>query len=185
MKVILPWRKNPIPTDTAFYFLAGPGQGGGDWQRIACEELFKIDPDCTVAIPHRYEDGHVLATYFYEDCSVDSYLGQTHWERYYLEMAANHPKGAIIFWLQTESLNNPRTDGLPYAIQTYGELGEWRGRMMNSARKNLVVGASMGFPGLKHIQQNFNLAFQSSYPNGFLICSSLEETARHAHDLTV
>lgn len=187
MKIIMPWRKNPISQNHSFYFLAGPGQGGGDWQREACELIFNIDPHSTVAVPHRYENEHVLAQHFHEDMSVDVYLGQTHWERHYLETASNHPKGVIIFWLQEQSQTNPRTDGQPYAIQTYGELGEWRGRIMENDRTNrrrLVVGAMSGFPGLKHIQQNFNLALKVSYPQGFPIFTTLEETIRQGFAVT-
>ena len=176
----MPWRKNPVPQNHSFYFLAGPGQGGGDWQREACELIYQTDPHSTVAVPHRYDEEHTLNQYFFEDNSIDSYLGQTDWERRYLEIASLHPKGVIIFWLQSESITSPRTDGLPYAIQTYGELGEWRGRMIGLKSPRIVIGASPAFPGLKHIQQNFNLAFKYTFPTGFPIFNSLEETVRQS-----
>ena len=191
MKIIMPWRRNVVPLNQSFYFLAGPGQGGGDWQREACELIFKVDPESTIAVPHRYDDEHILARHFYEDPSedpsTDVYLGQTHWERYYLEMALIHAKGVIIFWLPEQSRTNPRADGQPYAIQTYGELGELRGRTMecdNTKQKRLVVGAMSGFPGLAHIQQNFNLAFKRSHPNGFPIFTTLDNTIRQGFLVT-
>jgi hypothetical protein len=82
---------------------------------------------------------------------------QTDWERHYLEQAAEKwPAGCIIFWLAEQK--EPRQDGGPYARDTYGEIGEWRGRMMRAPHLRVVVGAEKEFPGLSQIKRNFELA---------------------------
>ena len=80
--------------------------------------------------------------------------------------------GCLIFWLPCESKIYPRTGGEPYAMDTRGELGEWRGRLMNDPDLRIVIGAEPGFPGLSQISRNFSLATKSDFP----IYGSLAET---------
>lgn len=81
-------------------------------------------------------------------------------------------KGCLLFWLPCESKENPRNDGEPYARDTYGELGEWRGRLMYAGQQRVVVGVEPGFYGLSQIERNFQLAMQFPFP----IHNSLEQT---------
>jgi hypothetical protein len=183
MKILRPWRKIEVPVNSPLYFLAGPGMGGGDWQRQACELILKHDPQSYVAVPCRYAEEHPLRDYFYED-ETDAYLGQTHWERHYLERSASlqdNLPGCIIFWLACESKSMPRKDGKPYALQTYGELGEWRGRLINqTGKKKLALGIEPGFPGTESIVKNFELAFKVNNLGDFPIYNTLEDTVRYA-----
>jgi hypothetical protein len=153
------------------FFLLGPVLGGGDWQRKCCELLFQNVGDCWIVNPCRYESGHPLFKHRATKGTVDNDSHQLDWERLYLALA--NQTGCIIAWLPNESKTHPRTDGEPYACDTRGELGEWRGRMIFSEIRPLVLGADPGFPGLKNITRNFQLAF--SDPT-FPIYSTLEET---------
>lgn len=174
MKVILPKGHAAdilrFPGRYPIFFLAGSVAGGDDWQYRMCQSLQKrLKEDFFVAIPCRYDADHPLQAFRAEDMDRP-FDRQLAWERHYLGLASR--KGCIIFWLPCESQSSPRADGLPYAMDTRGELGEWRGRLMYDKTLKAVVGAEAGFPGLDVIQRNFNLALSCDFP----IYGSMEET---------
>lgn len=139
-------------TDWPVFFLAGPIQGAEDWHTVVCEELQKYLKNFYVAIPKK----NGFSSTIIKDCQVigDAYFSdQISWERYYLEAASK--SGGIIFWLPNESSTHPRTDGNPYAMDTRGELGEWRGRWITDRSVKFFVGGENKFPGLKTIVDNF------------------------------
>ncbi len=148
--------------------------GGGDWQRDMIGALRKHNEDFLAVTPCRYGETDSIRHDHVSFYKTGIYERQTDWERHYLEWAAH--KGCIIFWLGCESKTNPRDDGSPYARDTYGELGEWRGRLMHDPTINLVIGAEQDFPGLSVIHRNFK---QSINP-GFRIHSTMEDVARAA-----
>lgn len=155
-------------SDGRLFFLAGPVQGGGGWQYRCCLIMQREIGDGVVAVPCRWRSDHPL---FERRVSGrgDAFARQLSWERYYLELAAQN--GGIIFWLPCENIENPRVDGQPYAMDTRGELGEWRGRMMREPALRVFIGAENGFPGLDQIARNFNEALGRPFP----IYQSLEE----------
>ncbi len=161
------------------FFLAGPIKGGGDWQQVMCAKLQEnVNEDFLVAIPCRYQAGHPLF-----DLRLNGEVGrfprQLNWERFYLQAAAKtHPRGCLIFWLQVESDREPRIDGLPYAMDTRGELGEWRGRMMHDSSVRLAIGADPTFPGLSQIERNFSQAI----PN-FTVATTMDQVVRSAVEI--
>lgn len=57
-------------------------------------------------------------------------------------------------------------------MDTRGELGEWRGRMIYDQTLRVVIGAKEGFRGLSQIQRNFNEALGYEFP----IFKTLSET---------
>jgi hypothetical protein len=170
MRLILPKTLCKIdPTYGPLFFLAGLIRGGGDWQMECCIEIRKCILNFYVALPCRYLENHPLMA-FRLDGDEDCFDRQLTWERYYLEMAADF--GCLIFWLPREDRTNPRVGYEPYAMDTLGELGEWRGRLMYDSSLRIVIGAEPGFPGLSQIQRNFNLATRSEFP----IYGTLDET---------
>ena len=174
MKVILP--NQLVEIDLSYgplFFLAGPIAGGGDWQKNCYEEIRRHIEKFFVAIPCRYKENHPLRK-FEEKGRGETFERQLVWERHYLNVAAR--VGCIIFWLPVESKTTPRKDGLPYAMDTRGEIGEWRGRMMHNREIRLVMGAEAGFPGLSQIKRNFNGALCSEFP----IYQTLRETVKRA-----
>jgi hypothetical protein len=175
MRVLLP--KTFVPAEELtgpLFFLAGPIRGGDDWQYQAVLKLKQHLPDFCAVVPNRYEPDHPLQASAIRGVQ-DRFERQTSWERYYLEAAGR--KGCILFWLPCESKTRPRTDGSPYARDTYGELGEWRGRMMSDRSLRVVVGAEKTFAGLLVIQKNFEEALESPE---YRIFSTLEETVAEA-----
>ena len=176
VRIILP---KTVPNLYAFqhvplFFLAGPIRGGGDWQREMTELLGKRG-ECVVVNPSRYEPDHPLYQYRLE--GSEHFAHQTAWERFYLHLAAKDwSSGCIIFWLACESKENPRDDGQPYARDTYGELGEWRGRLLHDPKLRVIVGAEPDFPGLAVIRRNFEDAVGSS----FRIYDTMEEVVERA-----
>lgn len=169
MKIVIPNRfcynhENSGPD----LFLAGPVQGGDDWQAKCCEEILKHIPNFRAIIPYRLPTDHPLLPYVLKE-DTPRFDCQLAWERYYLGMASQ--KGCIIFWLPCESKVNPRVHG-PYARDTYGELGEWRGRLMNNPNLRVVVGGESGFHGLDVIRRNFSMAIGSD----FLVHPTLADT---------
>lgn len=176
MRVILPKvlgsdLKGPL------FFLMGPIRGGDDWQYECALELdMQMREEFSVAIPCRYGEDHPL--YAHRALGEEQFSRQLPWERYYLNQAANMaPQGCIIVWLPRESKTSPRSRGDgPYAQDTYGELGEWRGRIMRGERVRLVIGAHPDFPGLDVIKRNFELALSK----GILISPSIEDLVARA-----
>lgn len=160
------------PTDSLF-FLAGPVRGGGDWQHYMVLELQKAtEGRCVIACPCRWNDAHPLARYFVKGRG-DEFPRQLDWERHFLGMAGE--LGCIIFWLGCESEGSPHPGPEPYAMDTRGELGEWRWRMKTGDAR-VVIGAEKGFHGLSQIQRNFNLALGYEVP----VYDDIPTTARRA-----
>jgi len=156
MKIIIPKTLVEIePTYGPLFFLAGPLQGGDDWQRKCCAEICKHMPDSYVAIPY-YDNKELdfpLMRRAVDGSDVVGYLGrQLDWERYYLARAAKH--GCIIFWLPKESKEKPRTSGA-YASATRGEIARWSVELKYNPHYRIVVGAEPEFPDLSEIHRNF------------------------------
>ncbi len=156
-----------------FFFLAGPIRGGGDWQHkmsLVLDE--KTGGDCIIANPSRYTDTHPLWKYRMSG-QEDKFARQLDWERFYLDEAGIYRKrGCIIFWLGCEDKEKPHPGPEPYAMDTRGELGEWRGRMRHESVA-LVIGGEEKFFGLSQIQRNFT----QSLGLVFHIENTLEATA--------
>lgn len=174
MKIALPKTLCKIdPNYGPLFFLAGPVRGGDDWQTKCCEEIRKHLPNFHAALPCRYQEDHPLIP-FRMTGKDDHFDRQLTWERHYLDMAA--ATGCIIFWLPNESKVNPRVGSDPYAMDTRGELGEWRGRLMHDPNLRVIIGAEPDFPGLSQIQRNFSFATKSDFP----IYGTLVETVTAA-----
>ena len=177
MQIIVP-KRFVFPTYPLF-FLAGPIRGGGDWQAQMYQVLKRLLPESTgmVACPCRWgrDPEHPLAREFVKG-NEERFPHQLDWERYYLERAAfDGEPGCIIFWLPLESKTNPHPGPEPYAMDTRGELGEWRGRMVLS-RPRVVIGADPAFLGLSQIRRNFSAVTEYEFP----IYPTMEETAHAA-----
>jgi hypothetical protein len=158
MRLILPKTQPALEghKDLPMFFLAGPIRGGGDWHASMSRLLMGRFGRPIVVNPSRYDQNHPHAEYRMRG-EENRFERQTDWERHYLEQAAEKwPAGCIIFWLAEQK--EPRQDGGPYARDTYGEIGEWRGRMMRAPHLRVVVGAEKEFPGLSQIKRNFELA---------------------------
>lgn len=159
-----------------FLFLAGPVRGGGDWQAVMCRALAEnLSDDFVAAIPCRYATDHPLVPLRLPG-NENIFPRQLNWERHHLSIAGTRSQSCIIFWLPCESEIEPRNDGNPYAMETRGEIAEWRTHKTYNRKVPLVVGAEPGFPGLSSIQRNFNLALGHE----FRIYDSLDEVAHHA-----
>ena len=112
---------------------------------------------------------------------------QLAWERHYLDKAAgaSHAQcsasapqpGCIVFWLPVESalFPKPASHG-PYAQDTRGELGEWRGRLMHDRSLRVVVGGDERFPGFDTMERNFTHAVGED----FKVYRTIQETAAAA-----
>lgn len=165
------------------FFLGGPIQGGGDWQRDAISLIATLEPDAFIACPKTFLPEHPLYKFqLSTPCRADlicaglpiSFGESPYWERFYLAKASK--QGCIIFWLPEEDKNNPRPrENGPYGRDSYGELGEWRARMKYE-RAKVVVGGSPNFSGLSVIEENFKAMVN---PN-FVVHRTLEDTIHAA-----
>src|SRR3989338_7870697 len=178
VRIILP--KTMHQVDFAygpFFFLIGPVRGGGDWQYTCCLEIQKHIPHFTAAIPCRYGEDHPLKA-FCADGLEYQFDRQLSWERYYIALAARVRwcHSTVIAWLPTESKVAPHPGPEPYAMDTRGEIGEWRGQMMYDPSIRFVIGAEAGFFGLSQIQRNFDKALRTQFP----IYPTLAETVAAA-----
>ncbi len=188
MKILVPKRwmsVGDIATNTIIhplFFLAGPVRGGGDWQHKMCLALGKQRwvENCIIVCPCRWDERHPLAEHFVEG-PENCFGRQLDWERHYLELAGTHKNpGCIVFWLGCESVELPHPGPEPYAMDTRGELGEWRWRM-KTEKARVVIGAESSFLGLSQIQRNFSQALGYDFP----IYDSMEKTARAAARLAI
>jgi hypothetical protein len=165
LHILIPKTHIEIDPKIPVFFLAGPVRGGDDWQKDCCTLLEKYipDQDFYVAIPY-YVDilpkNHNAVTKKVEG-DQNYFPRQLDWERYYIELASK--QGCLMFWLPVESKTNPRIGGGPYATDTRGELGEWRGRMMYDKSARVVIGGQEGFDGLDIIQRNFKHALGDTF----------------------
>ncbi len=145
----------------SIYFLAGPILGGGDWQKIAIKMLAEKDPECYIVCPCRYDNNHelykhnILSTNKNLQNEILEFENQTHWERYYMQLAAKY--GSLIFWLPCEDKNHPRPKEFgPYARDTYGEIGRWSIiYSQNQTAYDITIGAESEFSGLSVIKKNW------------------------------
>ena len=161
MQIVLPKvTLDPKVENLPFFYLLGPVQGGGDWQKRCCEELeHQVDGDFLVAVPCRWDSTHPLAEKFYSGVRMDI-IRQCRWERPLLKRAGIEAEyGSIITWLPLESKDSPRNDGQPYARDTYGVLGEWRTRLEFDESSRFCWGGNTDFPGLEVINECSRDAF--------------------------
>lgn len=164
-----------------FFYLAGPVLGGGDWHYNMIDLLSDKVGRCIVANPSNYRSAHPLHPLrLKETAESQTFERQKLWERHYMLHAAKVARrGALIFWLPAENKRKPRDDGNPYAMDTRGEIGEWRGRLMHDRDLRVIVGAEEGFPGLPQILFDFQDALGSE----FEILTSMEAVANAAAEL--
>lgn len=172
MQIILPktFVAEEIYTKTRLYFLAGPVRGGGDWQFAMCKNLNMYTSDCIVAVPQRYPEEHQLQKLRMrgDDTRFERQLA---WEQHYLRAASR--SGGVIFWLPCESKGDPHPGPEPYAMDTRGELGEWRTRKEYDPSIRLFIGGSTEFFGFSQIERNCRLQLGNDFP----IYSSLRDLA--------
>ena len=162
------------------FYLMGPIAGGDDWQATMAEMLYTKVGECIIVNPSRYTEYHRHYGYRMNG-RQDFFQDQSRWERYYLAQAgANERKGCIVGWLPCESATNPRSDGMPYAMDTRGEIGEWRAHQFYNPNVRLVIGAEADFPGLSKIQRDFD-----DMSNGtFEICTTMIQVLERAARFT-
>lgn len=181
MKIVVPKRYIPLTPVCFPIFLAGPVLGGGDWQRHFIEHFMnfsvhkwsdsyreKVLPLIKFIVPCRWDETHPLAEHFadvYELIEIpDEYIekSQTSWEFFYLDYIVFHG-GVIVFGLFPESKEAPRTDGLPYAGDTRGEIGRWSTIASSNDFQNILIGAHPEFLGIKVISKDLQLQFGSEW----------------------
>ena len=150
-----------IKTEGPVIFLAGPIQGGPEWQADAGNLIHEINPTVIVASPRRdYPEG----TFVYER--------QVDWETHFLREAGR--TGAVAFWLAGQVSETP---GRAYAQTTRFELAEWKMRHEYEGAK-LTIGIEEGFGNARYIRRRF-----SQDAPDVKIADSLEEMCRNAVDL--
>lgn len=137
-------------------FLAGPIQGGPEWQYQAAAIIHDLNSQLVIACPRK---NYVENGFIYEK--------QVDWETHYLNRAAR--AGAIMFWLAAQVEETP---GRAYAQTTRFELGEWKARHQQSGVK-LIVGIEEGFGNERYIRRRLG----QDCPN-IPILSSLKETCQ-------
>ncbi len=166
-----------------YFYLIGPVLGGGDWQHEMCLALERVVGECVIAVPNRWTDDHPLAQYFVGNVS-DEYESQTHWEQLYIEHAIRSTKACLVAYLAGESVANPRSDGKPYGIDTYGEMNYFRGRMESWGPRTrklfpLVLGVDERYPYWKTLKKNIDHSYGGEYPYS----SSVRALSIHAMEM--
>lgn len=179
LQLLLPRTDLPdeiLDPNIPIFFLIGPCRGSHKDRRLRLTKLLveRCGP-CLVVDPDWYAEDYELRRFQVKGIE-DSFPDQTLWERRWIEKASEkHPKGCVIAWLSPEDAENPRTDGDAYGTDTYGEIAEFRGRMMERKGLRFVMGAETGFKRLHVIRRNFAKALPD-----FKIHSSMEEAVEQA-----
>lgn len=148
-----------LNADGPLIFLAGPIQGGPDWQGQAIEIIHELAPELNIASPRVETDEW---KYLFEK--------QVDWESYHLKRAAIN--GVILFWLAKEIEHDC---GRAYAQTTRYELGKWSQKRARIVVGVEVVEAKDGFSGAQYIRY----ILLQDRPD-ILFFSSLEETCLKA-----
>lgn len=142
-------------------FLAGPIQGGPNWQPKAAWQIHDINEMIIVASPRKdYAEGEFI------------YEKQVDWERHYLREAGR--SGVILFWLANQTEETP---GRPYAQTTRYEIGEWMAKHQSQGSK-LVIGIEHGFSNERYIRRRQS----EDYPS-IPIFDNLAATVKAATEL--
>lgn len=150
-----------VETNEPVIFLAGPIQGGPDWQSDAFHLIHDIDPTLIVASPRKeYPEG----TFVYER--------QVDWETHFLRTAGR--TGVVAFWLAAQVEETP---GRAYAQTTRFELAEWKMKHEYEGTK-LTIGIEEGFGNARYIRRRF-----SQDALDVKVADSLEAMVRNAVDL--
>lgn len=127
-----------VETCTPVIFLAGPIQGGPDWQSEAIRIMNGSEREFTIANPRKeYSPG----TFIYER--------QVDWESAYLKRAGK--RGVVLFWLANQAYETPRR---PYAQTSRFELGEWMARSIHEDAR-IAIGIEEGFSNERYIRRRF------------------------------
>ena len=173
MRLIYPRIVVRIRDSFPLFYLAGPIQGGDEWQVRACEFIASNIDDVDVVVPNWWNAEHPLIKKYGATDVTATIDDAIKWERAYLYTAGlgHFQRGCIIVWVPDESKTRPRDDNSPYGRDTYGEIAEWRGRMLGYADlrrpenewPRMVVGAEGGFPGLPQIRKNFSFGLNNKY----------------------
>ena len=156
-----------VEVEKPVIFLAGPIQGGPDWQTEAGRMIHDLDPSIVVASPRKnYPEG----TFVYER--------QVDWETHFLRTAGR--TGVVAFWLAAQVEETP---GRSYAQTTRFELAEWKMRHEYEGIK-MTIGIEEGFGNARYIRRRF-----SQDAPDVAIADTLEamvqnavELARHSSD---
>lgn len=127
-----------VPPGDPVIFLAGPIQGGGNWQAAASHHLEAAwtlnDKGLWIANPRRPRK---VENFVYSE--------QVQWEKAHLKRAAEH--GAIIFWFAKQDPDEPYEQGRPYAKTTFGELNRIIGWLDYDPDIPVVIGQEFGYTG--------------------------------------
>jgi len=138
MKLILPntFFGNSM-IDCPLFFLAGPVNGGGNWQEQCCLEIAKLLPEFIAVVPIRWGPANKL--FRYRATGLEQIFSrQADWEYSYLKRATELSKtheGCVLFWMPLKYLNYRGE----YARDTRGEIGRW-GTRTALMKGHLVVG---------------------------------------------
>lgn len=139
MSFIQPPEINHKLDDVPTIFLAGPIQGGPEWQYEVQKIANLTEDSILIASPRKnYKEGEFV------------YEKQVDWETYYLRQAATN--GVIIFWLAKQTFDTP---GRSYAQTSRFEIGEWLVKHKEFERANLVIGIEEGFTNERYIRRRF------------------------------
>jgi len=160
-EIIIPPRY--VEIEGAIIFLAGPIQGGPDWQKEAIRYIHNKNSEIHIASPRRPGADK-------KDFTDEIWNEQIYWEHFYFELAEQN--GVIMFWLAGET--NHRCDRA-YAQTTRFEIGEAAVKCHFDKAK-VVVGIEDNFTGGRYI----SMTLDKKYSKVRLCHNSLKRTCELA-----
>ncbi len=159
--LILPRTSVSLRNKKLFY-LAGPVEGGGNWQKKAIVVLRKKFPDAYFAFNCPFDRMRRLRRFAVRGDEAQ-YSNETEWQREHMEFAAKH--GCLVFWLGPQDKEEDVDfSKVPYGLEASREEAEWAFRLFCNKKLRVVIGTHHSFPGQGRIMENLLVLFGINVP---------------------
>lgn len=171
--LVLPRTSVSLKKQKLFY-LAGPTEGGGSWQKKAISVLRKQFPEAYFAFSCPFNQMRRLRRFALKGDEAQ-YSKEVEWRRAHMEEAAM--RGCLVFWLgpqnKEEDVDFSR---IPYGWLASREEAEWAFRFFYNNKLRVVIGIHHSFPGHDEIVENLFVLFGAK----FLIHNRLQDVLEAA-----
>jgi hypothetical protein len=158
--LILPKSKIPLKKQKLFY-LAGPVEGGGGWQKKAISILRKDFPEAYFAFRCPFNEMRRLRRFALKG-EEEQYSSEAEWRRDQMEFAAM--SGCLMFWLGPQDKEEEADfTKIPYGLIASREEAVWAFRLFYNNKLRVVIGVHHSFPGHDEIVENLLDLFGANF----------------------
>jgi hypothetical protein len=175
--LVLP-RSNVSLKKQKLFYLAGPVEGGGGWQKKAISVLRKNFPEAYFAFNCPFNEMRRLRRFAVKEES-EQCSSSAEWRRAHMEEAAL--RGCLVFWLGPQDKEEDADfSKVPYGLLASREEAEWAFRLFYNNKLRVVIGVHHAFPGHDEIVENLRVLFGAKFPVYTHLPDLLEAAAERA-----